>query len=74
VRLYLKKKNITKVGLVEWLKVKALSSNPSTAKRKKKDSNLFLLEWLPPRTQTAINVGEVVGKKEPLYTAGGNVN
>jgi hypothetical protein len=23
-------------GLVEWLKVKALSSNPSTAKKKKK--------------------------------------
>jgi hypothetical protein len=25
------KKPITKIGLVEWLKVKALSSNPSTA-------------------------------------------
>jgi hypothetical protein len=24
------------IGLVEWLKVKALSSSPSTAKRKKK--------------------------------------
>jgi hypothetical protein len=30
------KKLFTKVGLVEWLKVKALSSNPSTAKKKKK--------------------------------------
>jgi hypothetical protein len=26
----------TKIGLVEWLKVKALSSSPSTAKKKKK--------------------------------------
>jgi hypothetical protein len=32
------KKAITKTGLVEWLKVKALSSNPSTEKKK---------EWLP---------------------------
>jgi hypothetical protein len=31
----------TKVGLVEWLKVKVLSSSPSTAKKKKK-SNLWL--------------------------------
>jgi hypothetical protein len=28
------KKPITKVGLVEWLKVKALSSNPGTEKKK----------------------------------------
>jgi hypothetical protein len=26
------KKFITEIGLVEWLKVKALSSNPNTAK------------------------------------------
>jgi hypothetical protein len=26
-----------KIGLVEWLKVKALSSNPSTEKKKKKN-------------------------------------
>jgi hypothetical protein len=25
-----------KIGVVEWLKVKALSSNPSTAKKKKR--------------------------------------
>jgi hypothetical protein len=30
------KKTITGKGLVEWLKVKALSSCPSTAKKKKK--------------------------------------
>jgi hypothetical protein len=33
VRPYLKKL-FTKIGLVEWLKVKALSSNPSTEKEK----------------------------------------
>jgi hypothetical protein len=31
------KKPITKIGLMEWLKVKALSSNLSTAKKKKKE-------------------------------------
>jgi hypothetical protein len=36
VRPYLEK-SFTKIGLVEWLKVKALSSSPSTAKKKKKD-------------------------------------
>jgi hypothetical protein len=30
------KKPFTKKGLVEWLKVKVLSSNPSTAKKKKR--------------------------------------
>jgi hypothetical protein len=34
VRPYLKTP-FTKIGLVEWLKVKALSSSPSTAKNKK---------------------------------------
>jgi hypothetical protein len=32
-RPYLKK-NFTKIGLVEWLKVKALSSSPSTENKK----------------------------------------
>jgi hypothetical protein len=31
----LKKPYHKKIGLVEWLMVKALSSNPSTAKKKK---------------------------------------
>jgi hypothetical protein len=35
LRPYLKKP-FTKIGLVEWLKVKALSSNPSTSKKKKR--------------------------------------
>jgi hypothetical protein len=30
------KKPFTKIGLVEWLKVKALSSSPSTTTKKKK--------------------------------------
>jgi hypothetical protein len=35
MRPYLKKP-FTKIGLVEWLKVKAVSSSPSTEKRKVK--------------------------------------
>jgi hypothetical protein len=38
-RPYLKK-HFTKIGLAEWLKVKALSSSPSTAKKKKKWKSL----------------------------------
>jgi hypothetical protein len=41
MRSYLKKP-FTKIGLVEWLKVKALSSSPSTAKKKKKKYNMKL--------------------------------
>jgi hypothetical protein len=33
MRLHLEKP-VTKIGLVEWLKVKALSSSPSTSKNK----------------------------------------
>jgi hypothetical protein len=42
----------------------------------KGDANFtsLLFQWLPSRTQTTTNVGEDVGKKEPSYTAGGNVN
>jgi hypothetical protein len=36
MRPYFKKIHHTKKGLVEWLKVKALSSSPSTGKKKKK--------------------------------------
>jgi hypothetical protein len=36
-----RKKPITKIGLVKWFKVKALSSNPSTAKKKKKHKTFF---------------------------------
>jgi hypothetical protein len=35
MRPYLEKP-FTKIGLVEWLKVKALNSSPTTAKKKKK--------------------------------------
>jgi ribosomal protein S21 len=35
MRPYLKK-SFTKIGLVEWLKVKVLRSSPSTEKKKKK--------------------------------------
>jgi hypothetical protein len=41
------KKPFTKIGLVEWLKVKAQSSNPSTAnKQTKKMVEGRLGEWL----------------------------
>jgi hypothetical protein len=43
-------------------------------KEKENDSTSLLLEWLPSRTQTTTNVDEDVGKKEPSYTAGGNVS
>jgi hypothetical protein len=38
-------KNLSqKIGLVEWLKVKALSSSPSTTKKKRKKINLSYLK------------------------------
>jgi hypothetical protein len=40
-----KKKPITKIGLVEWLKVKALLSSPSTAKKKKKKKKKTRMDW-----------------------------
>jgi hypothetical protein len=39
MRPYLKK-SFTKTGLVEWLKVKALSLSPSPAKKKKKEEEM----------------------------------
>jgi hypothetical protein len=45
VRPYLKKP-FTKIGLVEWLKVKVLSLSPSTEKKKKKRKGTFKLHIL----------------------------
>jgi hypothetical protein len=41
------KKSFRKIGLVEWLKVKAPSSSPSTTKKKKKQRNCLgnLVYW-----------------------------
>jgi hypothetical protein len=39
-----------------------------------KDFTSLLLEQLPSRTQITTNVGENAGKKEPSYTAGGNIS
>ena len=36
--------------------------------------HLTQARWLPSKRQTTINVGEVVDKGEPSFTAGGNVN
>jgi hypothetical protein len=38
------------------------------------DSISLLFKWLSSRTQTRTNAGKDVGKKEPSYTAGCNVN
>jgi hypothetical protein len=45
MRPYLGKKN-AKQGLVEWLKVEALSSSPSTAKKKKKANMNHGRTWI----------------------------
>jgi hypothetical protein len=42
-----KKRSITKKGLVEWLKVEALSSNTCTVKKKKKVIPIWVW-WLTP--------------------------
>jgi hypothetical protein len=39
-----------------------------------KDSTSTLLEYLSSKTPPTTDVGEDVGKKEPSYTAGGNVS
>jgi hypothetical protein len=46
----------------------------STIPGHKGDSTSLLLELLPSETPTKTNVGKDVRKKEPLYTAGGNVS
>jgi hypothetical protein len=45
MRPYLEKNPTQKIGLVEWLKVKALISNPSTEKKKKKRVWRELMGW-----------------------------
>jgi hypothetical protein len=42
LRHYLEKP-FTKIGLVEWLEVKALSSSPGTAKQTKKNRKVLTL-------------------------------
>jgi hypothetical protein len=54
---YLEKPS-TKIGLVEWLKVKALSSSPSTAKNKNKKT-VQLLSYSILNSQTNISNGAI---------------
>jgi hypothetical protein len=53
VKPYLKKTHHKK-GLVDWLKVKALNSNPSTVKKKKK-KDTKVLKLTQPNRKTACN-------------------
>ena len=39
-----------------------------------KDITSHLSEWLSSKRTQITNVGEVVKKRDPLYTVGGNVN
>jgi hypothetical protein len=43
VRPYLEKNLSQKIGLVGWLKVKAMSSSPSTVEKKKKEFGIVKL-------------------------------
>jgi hypothetical protein len=62
MRPYLKKP-FTKIGLVEWLKVKALSSSPSTAqKRKKKKTQLNR-----KRKHWKMSYGHTTQNKDPAW-------
>jgi ribosomal protein S21 len=50
VRPYLEKNPSQKKGLAEWLKAKALSSNPSTEKKKK--ASTYQKKQLPESRQS----------------------
>jgi hypothetical protein len=52
---------------VEWLKVKALSSNPSTAKKKKKNSYTLLLLFL---VGLGFKFGALSWQKSGIHKAG----
>jgi hypothetical protein len=65
MRPYLKKTHHKK-GLVEWLKVKALNSNPSTAKKKERKKRkltvvVFLYIDLPSAATKKCNESDVIG-------------
>jgi hypothetical protein len=59
-----KKRSITKKGLVEWLKVEALSSNTCTVKKKKKkkksDPNLGMVAHTCIRSNSGAKIGSMV--------------
>jgi hypothetical protein len=84
----LKKLNSPKIN--EPIKMWATELNKTLSKEDKKCSppldtkemqikttlgfHLHLVEWLSPRTPPTTNVGKDTEKKEPSYTAGGNVS
>jgi hypothetical protein len=65
-------KPFIKIGLVEWLKMKALSASPSTAKKKKElkahMSNTFIpfVAWIP-NFQISKNLPPSPSLKVPQY-------
>jgi hypothetical protein len=62
MRPYLEKL-FTKIGLVEWFKVKALSSSPSPAKKKKKKIFPILLHKVTSGIGVKRNTVELNGGK-----------
>jgi hypothetical protein len=55
-------------------KMLTISGNNGTANQNHTDSTSLLLEYLQSRTPTRTNVGKDLGKKEPSYTADGNIS
>jgi hypothetical protein len=51
-----------------------ISSHEGNANPNHIDSTSLLTEELPSRTQTTTNIDQDVGKNEPSYTTGGNLN
>jgi hypothetical protein len=59
-QLTVQEKLFTKIGLVEWLKVKALSSSPITQKKKKKQQKI---------NRVSKELSDEVSNVEPRRTA-----
>jgi hypothetical protein len=63
-QVYLEKP-FTKLGLMEWLKVKALSLSPSTAKRKKKKNILSF--WEPITGLCSVETGGLLPPTKTIF-------
>jgi hypothetical protein len=65
VRPYLKKP-FTKIGLVEWLKVKALSSIPSTAKERERERTRKSKKTKPQISRRKKKIGPEINEMETV--------